>query len=123
MQVLAPRGARLQSGTGIRRWNPRTGTDKLVWDPFRVPQSLDGSAQRLKNGNTLIMFGANTDPTTLLSKNPQTFTLVEADANTEAGAVAVLDIQIPLPPGTGQIYRALPVEALFGEVPGKEQHH
>jgi hypothetical protein len=69
------------------------------------------------------MFGANTDPTTLLSKNPQTFTLVEADANTEAGAVAVLDIQIPLSPGTGQIYRALPVEALFGEVPGKEQHH
>ncbi len=43
-------------------------------------------------------------------------------ANTEAGAVAVLE-QILLPPGTGQIYRALPVETLFGEVPGKEQHH
>jgi hypothetical protein len=69
-----------------------------------------GSAQRLKNGNTLIMFGADTDPTSLLSKNPQTFTLVEADANTEAGAVAVLDIQIP--PGNGQIYRTLPVETV-----------
>lgn len=66
------------------------------------------------------MFGADTDPTTLATKNPETFTLVEADANSEASAVAVLDMQIP--PGNGQIYRALPVKTLFGEVPGKEQH-
>jgi hypothetical protein len=52
-------------------------------------------------------------------KNPETFTLV--DANPEAGAVAVLDAQIP--PGNGVAYRALPVQTLFGEVPepGKGQ--
>jgi hypothetical protein len=75
-----------------------------------------GSAQRLENGNTLILFGADADPTALLVKNPQTFTLVEADARPEAGALAVLDVQIP--PGNGQVYRAIPVETLFGEVPG-----
>jgi hypothetical protein len=33
---LAPQGARLQSGTGIRRWNPAVGTDEVVWDPFNT---------------------------------------------------------------------------------------
>lgn len=75
-----------------------------------------GTAQRLENGNTLVWFGADVDPTTLALKNPETFTLVEADANSEAGAVAVLNAQIP--PGNGVAYRALPVETLFGEVPG-----
>ena len=74
-----------------------------------------GTAQRLENGNTLVLFGADIDPTTLAAKSPEVFTLIEADASREAGAVAVLDMQIP--PGNGQIYRALPVETLFGEVP------
>jgi hypothetical protein len=74
-----------------------------------------GAAQRLQNGNTIVWFGADIDPTTLVPKSPQTYTLVEADASPEAGAVAVLDVQIP--PGTGFPYRALPVETLFGEVP------
>jgi hypothetical protein len=75
-----------------------------------------GTAQRLDNGNTLVLYGADIDPTTLAMKSPETFTLVEADASPEAGAVAVLNMQ--LPPGNGVMYRALPVETLFGEVPG-----
>ena len=75
-----------------------------------------GTAQRLENGNTLVWYGADIDPTTLQLKNPETFTLVEADASPEAAALAVLDVQIA--PGNGQVYRALPVEMLFGEVPG-----
>lgn len=39
-------------------------------------------------------------------------TLVEADANPEAGASAVLDMQIP---GAPIVYRATPVNTLFGE--------
>ena len=73
-----------------------------------------GSAERLENGNSLVLFGADVDPTTLLVRDPQTFTLVEADASPEAAAVAVLDIQIP---GNFPIYRALAVETLFGEFP------
>lgn len=76
-----------------------------------------GAAHRLDNGNTLVLFGADTDPATLAGRNPQTFTLVEADANPQAGALAVLDIQIP---GNGPIYRVFPEETLFGEVPGKQ---
>ena len=75
-----------------------------------------GAAQRRENGNTIVWFGADVNPTTRVVKSPQTYTLVEADANPEAGAVAVLDVQIP--PGTGFPYRALPVETLFGELPG-----
>jgi len=37
---LVPQGARIRSGTGIRRWNPKTGTDELVWDPFRFLNPL-----------------------------------------------------------------------------------
>jgi len=76
-----------------------------------------GTAHRLENGDTLVLFGADIDPLTLLAKSPETFTLVEADANPEAGALAILDMQIP--PGNGQIYRALPVNTLFGEVAGQ----
>jgi hypothetical protein len=75
-----------------------------------------GLAQRLKNGNTLVWYGADIDPTTLLGKNPPTFTLVEADASPEANALSVLDMQTP---GNAQIYRAMPVETLFGEVPAR----
>jgi hypothetical protein len=76
-----------------------------------------GSAQRLENGNTLVLFGADTDPGSLLQKNPQTFTLIEADANPDAAAVAVLDFRIP---NSFPVYRALPVKTLFGEVPANE---
>ncbi len=74
-----------------------------------------GAAERLENGNTLVLFGTDVDPTTLSARNPQTFTLVEADANPEAGALAILNMQIAEP----IIYRPLPVKTLFGEVPGK----
>ena len=75
-----------------------------------------GTAQRLDNGNTIVLFGADIDPVTLAAKNPQTFTLLEADANPQAGAVAVLDFQMP---GANPVYRALPVTSLFGEVLGR----
>ena len=75
-----------------------------------------GTAQRLENGNTIVLFGADIDPVTLAAKNPQIFTLVEADRNADAGAVAMLDIQMP---GGNQIYRALPVTSLFGETAGR----
>jgi len=78
----------------------------------RLLQGRVVQVQRLENGNTLITFGADIDPTTLKAKTPQTFTLVEADANPEAGALAVLDMLIP---GNMVVYRALPVKELFGE--------
>jgi hypothetical protein len=107
-------------------WNSMTAVK--VWE-YRHPVSASGgaqvykysdrvgAAQRLANGNTIVWFGADIDPTTLLPKTPQTYTLVEADASPEAGAVATLDVKIP--PGTAFPYRALPLETLFGEVPGK----
>jgi hypothetical protein len=104
----------------------RTMTAAKVWEyrhqvgasggvPVYKYSDRVGAAQRLENGNTIVWFGADINPTTLAPKNPQTYTLVEADASPEADAVAVLDVQIP--PGTGFPYRALPVETLFGEVP------
>ena len=75
-----------------------------------------GTAYRLDNGNTIVLFGADIDPVTLAAKNPQTFTLVEADAKPQATPVAVLDFQMP---GANPVYRALPVQTLFGEVIGK----
>ncbi len=106
-------------------WNSMTATK--VWEyrhqigtsgGSQVYKYADkvGEAQRLANGNTIVWYGADTDPTTLLAKNPQTFTLIEADANPEASALAVMDMQIP---GNSPVYRALPVKSLFGEVPGK----
>jgi arylsulfotransferase ASST len=72
-----------------------------------------GTAERLDNGNTIILFGADIEPASLQPKNPQTFTLVEADSSPQAAAVAVLDFQMP---GATPVYRALPVNTLFGEV-------
>ncbi len=37
---LAPQGARVQMGTAIRRWDPSTGTDEVVWDPFKFLDPL-----------------------------------------------------------------------------------
>jgi len=78
-----------------------------------------GLAQRLANGNTLVLFGSDIDPATLRAKSPQTFTLVEADASPEGRPVAVLDMNIP---GDPILYRVLPVNTLLGEstvrVPG-----
>ena len=107
-------------------WNSMTATK--VWEyrhqvgvsggvPVYKYADKVGVAQRLANGNTFVWYGADIDPTTLLAKNPQTFTLVEADTNPEASALAVMDMQIP---GSTPVYRAVPVETLFGEVPGKE---
>ena len=98
-------------------------TANKVWE-YRHPvdsgaykySSAVGAAERLENGNTLVLFGTDVDPVTLSAKNPQTFTLVEADADPQAGAVAVLDMQVPIEP---IIYRPLAVKNLFGEVPGK----
>ena len=74
---------------------------------------VPGLAERLENGNTLVLFGRDVDPSTLRARTPQTFTLVEADANSDAAAVAVLDMQLP---GEPLIYRAVPLKTLFGEV-------
>ena len=102
-------------------WDSMTAT--RVWE-YRHPagevgaykySDKVGSVQRLENGNTLVLFGADIDPETLLPKVPQTFTLVEADANAEAAPIAVLEMQVP---GNFPIYRALPVDTLFGESVG-----
>ena len=100
-------------------WN--TMTARKVWQyrhrlaggssTYKYSNS-QGEAIRLENGNTLVLFGSDIDPATLAARSPQTFTLVEADANPEAGASAVLDMQIP---GAPIVYRATPVNTLFGE--------
>ena len=100
-------------------WN--TMTARKIWQ-YRHPlvggsstykySNSQGEAIRLENGNTLVLFGSDIDPATLAARRPQTFTLVEADANPEAGASAVLDMQIP---GAPIVYRATPVNTLFGE--------
>jgi hypothetical protein len=104
------------SMTASKVWEYRHQIDTIGGVPVYKYADKVGAAHRLENGNTLVLFGSDIDPVTLLGRNPQTFTLAEADANQEAGAIAVLDIQIP---GNGPVYRVLPVETLFGEVPGK----
>jgi hypothetical protein len=73
-----------------------------------------GMAQRLENGNTLVLFGSDIDPVTFVAKNPQTFTLVEADSSSAARALAVLDMKVP---GDPILYRVLPITTIFGESP------
>ena len=100
-------------------WN--TMTARRVWEyrhrlaggnsTYKYSNS-QGAAIRLQNGNTLVLFGSDIDPATLVARNPQTFTLVEADVTPEAEAVAVLDMKLP---GEPIVYRVLPVETLFGE--------
>jgi hypothetical protein len=102
------------SMTAIKVWDYRHQVTVVGASPVYKFADLVGSAERLDSGNTLVLFGRDTDPTTLGPRNPQTFTLVEADANAEAGASAVLDFQIP---GAPIVYRALPVNTLFGEMP------
>jgi hypothetical protein len=104
------------SMTAAKVWEYRHQIGASGGTPVYKYADRVGTAQRLSNGNTIVWFGADIDPTTLQEKSPQTQTLVEADANPEAGAVAVLDVQIP--PGNVIVYRALPVETLFGELPG-----
>jgi hypothetical protein len=105
-------------------WNSMTATK--VWEyrhqvgssngvPVYKYADKVGAAQRLENGNTIVWFGADTDPVTLTQKTPTTYTLVEADASPEANALAVLNVQIP---GNSPVYRALPVTTLFGEGEG-----
>ena len=105
-------------------WNSMTATK--VWEyrheifsggsPVYKYADKVGEAQRLANGNTLVWYGADIDPNTLLGKTPQVFTLVEADTNPEANAVAVFDMQVP---GNNPVYRAIPIPTLFGEVPAR----
>lgn len=104
------------SMTAKKVWEYRHQVD--AGDGVAVYKYADkvGTAERLEIGNTIVLFGADIDPATLLAKNPETFTLVEADANPQAGAVAVLDMQTP---GNVNIYRALPVNTLFGELSAK----
>jgi hypothetical protein len=103
-------------------WGSMTATK--VWEYRHSALNNDGSAgykysdaagmaERLQNGNTLVLFGRDVDPGTLRARGPQTFTLVEADTKSDAGAVAVLNMQLP---GEPLIYRALPLATLFGEV-------
>jgi hypothetical protein len=103
------------SMTATKVWEYRHQVGTSGGAPVYKYADRVGVAQRLSNGNTIVWFGADIDPTTLQLKSPQTQTLVEADANPEAAAVAVLDMQIP--PGNVIVYRVLPVEALFGEIP------
>jgi hypothetical protein len=105
-----------KSMTATKVWEYRHQVGTSGGTPVYKYSDRVGASQRLQNGNTIVWFGADLNPTTLAVKSPQTYTLVETDANPEANAVAVLDVQIP--PGTGFPYRALPVETLFGEVPG-----
>ncbi len=104
-----------KSMTATKVWEYRHQTGASGGAPVYKYSDRVGAAQRLENGNTIVWFGADINPTTLAPKSPQTYTLVEADASPEAGAVAILDVQIP--PGTGFPYRALPVQTLFGEIP------
>jgi hypothetical protein len=105
------------SMTATKVWEYRHQVGADAGTPAYKYADKVGAAQRLDNGNTLVWFGADIDPMTRVAKNPQTFTLVEADASPEAGALAVLDMQIQ---ANFPVYRALPVHTLFGEVPGKE---
>jgi hypothetical protein len=104
------------SMTASKVWEYRHQVGTSGGTPVYKYADKVGTVQRLANGNTIVLFGADIDPSTLLAKSPETFTLVEADASPAAVALAVLDIVMP--PGNGQIYRALPVDTLFGEVPG-----
>lgn len=100
-------------------WN--TMTARKIWQ-YRHPMAGGSStykysnsqreAIRPENGNTLVLFGSDINAATLTARSPQTFTLVEADADPEAGASAVLDMQIP---GAPIVYRAILVNTLFGE--------
>jgi hypothetical protein len=73
-------------------WEYRHQTGTSGGAPVYKYSDRVGAAQRLENGNMIVWFGADINPTTLVPKSPQTYTLVEADASPEAGAVAVLDV-------------------------------
>jgi len=104
-----------ESMTASKVWEYRHQVGTEASPAYKYADKV-GTAHRLANGNTIVLFGADIDPLTLAAKNPQTFTLVEADSKPQAGAVAVLDFQMP---GANPVYRALPVDSLFGEVAGK----
>jgi hypothetical protein len=104
------------SMTATKVWEYRHQVGASGATPIYKYADKVGTAQRIENGNTIVWYGADTDPATLKQNNPATFTLVEADTSPEANAVAELDMQVP---GNTGAYRALPVNTLFGEVPGK----
>src|ERR1700674_4842136 len=74
------------SMTATKVWEYRHQVGTSGGGPPHKDADKVGAAQRLENGNTLVFFGADIDPTTLVTKNPATVTLVEADASPEAGA-------------------------------------
>jgi hypothetical protein len=83
---------------------------RKVWEYRHSPDLLAdfvSNAQRLPNGNTLVVFGV--DP-----KTPdiccRTFTLVEADR--EGNPVSVIEISSP---GQKLLYRAYPLDSINGE--------
>ena len=102
--------------TATKVWEYRHQIDRRSDLPLYKYADKVGSAERLENGNTLVLFGADIDLETQLPRLPQTFTLVEANSSSETSPIAVLDMQIP---GSFPIYRALRVDTLFGESPGK----
>lgn len=104
-----------ESMTAAKVWEYRHPVGNGASPAYKYADKV-GTAQRLNNGDTIVLFGADIDTATLAAKSPQTFTLVEADAKPQANSVAVLDFQMP---GANPVYRALPVESLFGEVSGK----
>ena len=107
-----------ESMTATKVWEYRHQLSGAAEAPAYKYSDAVGMAQRLENGNTLVLFGNDVDPATLRARATQTFTLVEADASSEASALAVLDVQTP---GEPIIYRALPVKTLFGEVLVRQQ--
>src|SRR5581483_10862844 len=108
------------SMTAAKVWeyrHPVTNSDGSLVYKYSNSQ---GMARRLDNGNTLVLFGSDIDPVTLAAKNPQTFTLVEADSSPQAQALAVIDIKVP---GDPILYRAVPVVTIFGESPLHSSRH
>lgn len=104
-----------ESMTASRVWEYRHQIGVDAGGPVYKYCDSVGTAHRLDNGNTIVLFGTDVDPSTLQAKNPRIVTLVEADSNPEAGAIATLDFQMP---GGTPVYRALPLKTLFGEVSG-----
>jgi hypothetical protein len=106
---------RFMTATKVWEYRHQIGSTSAGSPVYKYADKV-GTAQRLENGNTIVGYGADTDPVTLKQNTPATFTLVEADASPEAKALAVLNVQIA---GNSGFYRALPVDTLFGEAEGK----
>jgi hypothetical protein len=65
------------SMTAAKVWEYRHQVGTSGGAPIYKYADKVGASHRLENGNTLVLFGVDFDPTTLLAKSPQTVTLVE----------------------------------------------